>query len=102
MRSRWRKKIAHSISKIDDYVKHIFREHNLEADHMANLGAEGRRKFVADKGNNTERWKAVKGFWDGCFKNNGRSGCGVVVEGVDRDKWITMSKIAVPLGVVTP
>ena len=41
--------------------------------------------------NNTETWKAVKGFWDGSSKNNGRSGCGVVIEGVDKDKWVTIS-----------
>ena len=40
-----------------------------------------------------ERWKAVKGVWHGSSKNNGKSCCGV------RDKWITISKIAVPLGI---
>ena len=54
----WKKKIANPISKTDDKVKHIFREHNQEADLWANVGAEGQRK-VADI------WKAVKGFWDG-------------------------------------
>ena len=66
----------------------------MEADHLANLGAEG-QKIIVDKGNNTERWKAVKGVWDGSSKNNGKSCCGV------RDKWITISKIAVPLGIGT-
>ena len=33
------------VSKIDVYVKHIFREHNQEADYWANLGAEGQRKI---------------------------------------------------------
>ena len=28
-----------SISKIDDFVKHVYREHNQEADHWANIGA---------------------------------------------------------------
>ena len=68
---------------------------------MANVGAEGRRKINVYKGNNSERWKAVKGFWDGSSKNNGKSGCGVVIEGVDWEKWITTSKIAVPLGTGT-
>ena len=67
----------------------------MEADHLANLGAEGQRKIIVDKGNNTERWKAVKGVWDGSSKNNGKSCCGV------RAKWITISKIAVPLGIGT-
>ena len=56
------KEIANRTSKVDDYVKHVFREHNQEADHWANVGGE---KTVVDKGNNTERWKAVQGFWDG-------------------------------------
>ena len=42
----WKSKIANPISKIDDYVKHIFREHNQEADHWDNLGAEGQRKLL--------------------------------------------------------
>ena len=59
------------------------------------------RKNIVDKGNNTERWKAVKGLWVGSSKNNGKSGCGVVIKGVDRDKWATISKIAVALGAGT-
>ena len=42
--SWWKRKIALPISKIDDDVKHIFREQSHEADHWANLGAEGQRK----------------------------------------------------------
>ena len=59
------------------------------------------KKKCCGKGSNTERWKAVKGFWDGRSKNNGRSGCGVVVKGADKDKSITISKIAVPLCIGT-
>ena len=44
---------------IDDYVKHIFREHNQEADLLVNMGAEGQRKIVIDKCSNSESWKAV-------------------------------------------
>ena len=73
------------ISKIDDYVKHIFREHYQEADHWANLGAEGQRTIISDKGNSTERWKTVRGFWDGSSKIHGR----VVIKAVDRNKWIS-------------
>ena len=47
----------------------------------------------------TERWKAVRGLWDGSSKILCRSGCGVVIKGVDRNRWITISKIAVPLGI---
>ena len=43
----------------------------------------------------------MKGYWDGCFKYNGRSVCGVVIKGVDRERWVTISKIAVPLQVGT-
>ena len=74
----WKRKIANPISKIDDDVKHIFREHNREAHHWRNWGAKGHRKIVVDSSSSTGTWKAVKGFWDGSSKNNGRSGCGVV------------------------
>ena len=47
LHSLW-EKIAHAITKIDDYVKHIFRGHNLEADHMATVGAEGQRQIIVD------------------------------------------------------
>ena len=47
--SWWKNKIAHTISKVDDYVKHIFREHNLEADHLTNLGAEGEKKYCRQR-----------------------------------------------------
>ena len=71
----------------------------MKPDHWANLGAEGERKFVVHKGNNNESWKAVKGFLDGSSKNNGRSGCGVVIKGAGKGKWITIGKIAVPVGI---
>ena len=53
-----------------------------------------------DTGNNTGRWTAVQGFWDGSSKVNRRSGCGVVIRGVVKE-WNTVSKIAVPLGIGT-
>ena len=90
----WKRKIKIPISKIDDHVKHILREHNQEADHWANLGAEGQRKMIVDGSGNTDTRKAVKGFWNGSSKDNGKSGCGVVFKRVDRDKWVTMSRIA--------
>ena len=82
-------------------MKHIFREHNQEADHWANMGAEGQNKIIVGKGKNTENWKAVRCFWDGSTKTYGRSVCGVVIKGVDRDKWITISTLAVPLRMCT-
>ena len=48
--SWWRRKIALPISKVDDYVMHIFREYIKEADHWANLGAEGQRKSLLTMG----------------------------------------------------
>ena len=34
-------------------------------------------------------------------KTDGRCGCGGVIKGVDKDTWITISKIAVPLKTCT-
>ena len=65
------------------------------------MGAEGQRKITVEEGNSTENWKAVRGFWDGSKKTDGRAGCGVVIKGVDRDKWITIRKIAVLLKACT-
>ena len=44
-------------------------------------------------------WKAIRGFWDGSFKDNGKGGCGIVIKGVDSEKCVTISEIAVPLKV---
>ena len=33
----------------------------------------------------------------GSAKDNGESGCGVVIKGVDRERWVTISKFVVPL-----
>ena len=87
--------------KIDDFVKHIYREHNQGADHWANIGARGQRKMVLDRCDNSETWKTVKGFWDGSFKDNGDSGCDAVIKGVNRGRRVTISKIAVHLKVGT-
>ena len=71
-------------------MKHIFREHNQEADHLANLGADGQWKITTDGVKNTEGWKAVRGYLDGDKKDNGHSG--VVITAVDKERWITISK----------
>ena len=42
----------------------------------------------------------MKGFWDGSSKDNGKSGCGVVIKGVHRDR-LTISRIALLLKVGT-
>ena len=41
----------------------------------------------------------MQGFWGGSNKRDGISGCGIEMKGADRDKWIAISKIAVPLGM---
>ena len=98
MHSWWKGGAATLISNIDNFVKHI-REHNQEADHCVDNGAQGRSKLDIYKKDAPTTWKAMRGFWDGSFKVDGRSGCGIVIQGVDREKWVTISKIAVPLNV---
>ena len=44
-----------------------------------------------------ENGRRYEDFWDGSKKTDGRSGCGVVIKGVDRNKCITVSKITVLL-----
>ena len=80
--------IAYPVAQTDDCVKHISREHSQDADHLANLGTKEQRKITIEKGDNSDTWKAVGGFWDGSTKTCGRSGCGVVIKGVDKEKWI--------------
>ena len=68
-------------------MKHIFSEHNQEADHLASLGADETRKITVEEGGNRERWKAVREFWGGSKKKNKRTvpcGFGIVIKGVDR------------------
>ena len=72
LHSWWTRKIANPMSKIDDFVKHVFQEHNQEADLWTNSGAEGQRKIVVDKCNTSETWNAVKGCWDESFKDSGQ------------------------------
>ena len=65
--------MANLLQKIDDYVKHIFREHN-EADHWANAGAEVQRKVVIDRKSNGDTRKTVKGFWMAVARTMGEVG----------------------------
>ena len=91
----WKREVAHPEGLIDENVKHIFREH-----HLANLGAERQRKITVEKGDNTENWKAVRGFWDGSKKTDGKSGCGVVIKEMwTRTIGSQSVQIAVPLSV---
>ena len=41
----WKRKMAYPVEKVDDYVKHTFREHNQEADH---LGTEGHKDITIE------------------------------------------------------
>ena len=90
LHSWWKRKVATPISNIDSFVKHVYREHNQEADHWANKGAQGRRKIVIDRRDDFTTWKGLRGFRDGSFKDNGKSVCGIVIEGVDRKKGDTL------------
>ena len=82
---------------MNDYVRRDLREHNQEADHLANLGAEGHRQITVVKGDSTENWMAVRRLWDVSHKTDERSGCGVVVRSLGRNKWITNPKVAAPM-----
>ena len=57
------------------------------------MRTEGQRKVTIERVKNTEDWKAVRGYWHGTKKVNGWSGCGVVIQAVDRDRWITFNKL---------
>ena len=54
LNSWWKRKVAKPISNIDSFVKHVNREHNQEADHWANIGAQGQRKIVLDRRDHSE------------------------------------------------
>ena len=41
----------------------------------------------------------MKGYWDVSFEENGKSRRGAVTKGVDTERCVTISKIAVPLKV---
>ena len=45
--------------------------------------------------------RKVKGYWDGSSEDNGKSGCGVVIKGVDWSRWVTIIRIAVTLKIGT-
>ena len=87
--------ISENLALMVEKVKHIYREHNQVADHWSDIGAQGRRKIDFYRKDAPTTWKAIRGFWDGMFKADGRSGCGIVIKGVDRANWVAISKIAV-------
>ena len=62
----------------------------------------GQRKITTEGVNNAEAWKAVRGYWGGSKKKvMAQAVGGDVIKAVDRENWITISKIAVPLNVRT-
>ena len=81
-------------------MNHVHREHNQEADHWANVATHGNRKIVIDRREMPPRpgRRCVASGME-ASKDSGRSGCGIVIKGVDREKWVTISTIAVPLKV---
>ena len=68
---------------------------NKEAYQTANPGAKEVEKVAMDE-KMRRTWKAISGWWDGSAKNDGRSGCGIVIKGADTGGWVTISEIAVP------
>ena len=48
LHSLWKRIIAYFVSKIDDDVEQIFRVHNQEATHLANLGTEGQKQIAKE------------------------------------------------------
>ena len=41
-----KRSVAYSIRNTNDFVRYVFREHNQEADGLANLGEEGKSKVT--------------------------------------------------------
>ena len=56
----WKKSVAYPVGKIEDFVKHVFREHTQEGDHLANVVEVRRREggVTIDGVKNTEMVKA--------------------------------------------
>ena len=97
LHSWWKRRVAAPISDIDNVVKHVYREHNHEADHCANIGAQGRRNIDIYRKDVSTTWESDMWLEGRKFqKNDGKSGCGIVIKGVDRHKRVTIRKIAVP------
>ena len=50
----WKTGVAYQVQKFGEYVKHIYREHNQEADHKANWFAEKVAKVMCGKRSTTQ------------------------------------------------
>ena len=55
-------------------MKHSFREHDQEADHLANLGTEGKTKITIENGSRILR-TGMRCEGTGMETKKGRSGC---------------------------
>ena len=73
LHSWWKRGAATPISNINNFVEHVYRDHYQEAGHWADTGAQGRRKIDICRKEAPASWKAIRGFWDGSFKDDGRA-----------------------------
>ena len=95
----WKRGAATPISNIDNFVKHIYREHNQEADHRADMEHKGQEKLISIGNTLPQHGNRCVVSGMEALKTT----AGVVAkwwskELVDREK-VTISKIAVPLKV---
>ena len=85
LREWWGRGIRLRKRKTSDWVTHVFREHNKEADLWADKGAKER----------VEEWAEVTGlcgFWDGSC-DNGNCGAGILIKACsDLQGWIPVYK----------
>ena len=63
LHSWWKRRVAAPISDIGKLGKLVYREDKQEADHWANIGAQGRSKIDVYRKDDPTTWKAIRGFW---------------------------------------
>ena len=90
LNSRWKRKIAYPVAQIDHYLKHIFREHNHEADPSGEPGTEGKEMSQSIQQRTQRSGKQYVAIGMGATKPKAGAAGGVVT-------WTTIGKIAVPL-----
>ena len=83
LHSWWKRRVAAPNSDFDSFVEHAYREHDQEADHWANIGAQGRRKIDIYRKDDPTTWKkryvasgmeASKDIADSGLRNRDQSG----------------------------
>ena len=83
----------------DVRAKHILGGHNQDADHLANLGTEGKSKSTIG-GVNQEHGDGENSSWPvGRWKKTETAGVASRSKPLTGSKWITLSKIVVSLKV---